>query len=332
MSALVQSDRKPQPALPLLADADLERCLTWRDGRAVSAAAFLGDVAALAGLLPPAHYAVNLCEDRYRFLVAFCAVAVAGQTNLLPSSRAAQAIGETLHAYPGSYALSERALEPPPSRAFVMPPLEGEISERIPQIPADHAIAVAFTSGSSGQPKANAKTWESFCASSALNARLLCADAAPSIVATVPAQHMYGLELSVLLPLRSRASIHAGHPFFPADIAHALRDVPAPRVLVTTPVHLRALLREAPALPPLAAIVSATAPLDAELAAAAELRYATRVVELFGSTETCVIAHRRSALGESWQLYPGISLQPQPDGTLVQAQHYGAPTLLQDIV
>jgi acyl-coenzyme A synthetase/AMP-(fatty) acid ligase len=229
--------------------------------------------------------------------------------------------------------VTERALDCAGSRLFVLPTqLQATASAQIPHLPAAHTMAIAFTSGSTGQPKANSKTWGSFCASSALNAQLLCADAAPNIVATVPPQHMYGLELSVLLPLRSGAAIHGGLPFFPADIANALREVPAPRLLVTTPVHLRALLRESPELPPLAAIVSATAPLDAELAAAAEHRYATRVIELFGSTETCVIAHRSAARDAAWQLYRGVELRSQPDGTMVHAPHFAAPTALQDIV
>src|SRR5947208_8529536 len=90
--------------LPLLADADLQRTFAWRNGLRISAGAFIGEVDALAKLLPSAQFAVNLCEDRYRFLVSFCAVALTGQTNLLPPSRAPQAIAETLHAYPGSYA------------------------------------------------------------------------------------------------------------------------------------------------------------------------------------------------------------------------------------
>jgi acyl-coenzyme A synthetase/AMP-(fatty) acid ligase len=335
MSAVIHPGHAPDPErlLPLLVDTDLRRPLAWRNGAPISAGQFIADVEVLARLLPPAHYAVNLCEDRYQFLVAFCAVALAGQTNLLPSSRTPQTVAETLHAYTGSYALSERPLQPAPSRQFVLPQnLGARPSASIPEIPARHIIAIAFTSGSTGQPKANLKTWGSFCASSALNAQLLCADDAPNIIATVPPQHMYGLELSVLLPLRSRAAVHIGQPFFPADIAHALQSVPAPRLLVTTPVHLRALLRAAPALPALAAIVSATAPLDRELAGAAESRYGTRVIELFGSTETCVIAQRRTAQDAAWQLYDGITLHPQPDGTLVDAPHFAAPTLLQDIV
>src|SRR5262249_11822306 len=158
--------------------------------------------------------------------VAFCAVALAGQTNLLPSARAPQTVTETLHAYPGSYALSERALESAPTRQFVFPEnFAASTGTRVPEIAEQHTIAIAFTSGSTGKPKANVKTWSSFCASSALNAQLLCADLAPNIVATVPPQHMYGLELSVLLPLRSRAAVLIAQPFFPADIAHALHEV-----------------------------------------------------------------------------------------------------------
>ena len=329
MSAVIETGCAPaRRALPLLLDVDPARCLLWQDGRRIDTHEFMRTVCALAAQLPQAAYMVNLCEDRYRFLVAFCAAAVAGQINLLPASRAPQALAEVLRAHADSHEFSDAAFAAALARC-------GNVHNTplaTPQIGAEQVIAIGFTSGSTGQPKPNPKRWGDFCASTALNAALLCGEHAPNIVATVPPQHMYGLELTVLLPLRSRAAIHAGQPFFPADIAHALRDVPAPRVLVTTPVHLRALLREAPELPALDAIVSATAPLDAELAAAAEKRYGTRVIEVFGSTETCVIAHRRTAQAQAWQLYPGITLQPQPDGTQVTAPHLPVATPLQDIV
>ena len=86
-------------------------------------------------------------------------------------------------------------------------------------------------------------------------------------------------------------------------------------------------------MPPLAAITSATAPLSRELAAEAEARYGAPVVELFGSTETCVIAHRRSdARIRDWRLYPDVVLRPQPDGTLVDAPYFSQPVVLQDLV
>ena len=52
-------------------------------------------------------------------------------------------------------------------------------------------------------------------------------------------------ELSVLLPLLGAAAVHRARPFFPEDIARALRDAHAHRLLVTTPVHLRALVESA---------------------------------------------------------------------------------------
>lgn len=336
MIAILESDRVPSPAarLPLVAASDLKRTLVWRGTTPISAQQFLSDATALAARLPTARYLVNLCQDRYNFLLSFCAAIIAGQTNLLPATRAPQAIEETLQSFPGSYAFGDKITGAMPTRWFDFPTdLSGGDASAIPTIASDHVVAVAFTSGSTGVPKANAKTWGSVCASSALNADIVCVGAAaPNIVATVPAQHMYGLELSILLPLRSQASMHDSHPFFPADVAHALEQVPEPRVLVTTPFHLRALIQENTKLPPLDAIVTATAPLDTTLALKAENRYATKVIELFGSTETCVIAHRRAADGEAWRIYHGIALHPQPDGTVVEAPHFAAPTLLQDIV
>ena len=333
MSAVGEIQGVLQSGVPLLADTDLARRIAWRDGEAVSAGIFLADVCALAARLPPLRHAVNLCEDRYRFSVAFCAAAVAGQTNLLPGTRTPQAIAEALAAYPDSYVIAERALDDLNARHFVLPRvLDNGRAALMPALPPERVVAIAFTSGSTGVPKANPKTWGAVCASSAFNADAICAGAAPNIVATVPPQHMYGLELSVLLPLRSRAAIHSDHPFFPADIARALAQIPAPRLLVTTPHHLRALLRSAAVLPALDAIVTATAPLPAELARTAETRYAARVIEVFGSTETCVIAQRRTALDEPWSLYPGVTLYPQPDGTLVDAPYFSVPTLLHDIV
>ena len=39
-----------------------------------------------------------------------------------------------------------------------------------------------------------------------------------TLVATVPAQHMFGFESSVLLALHSGAAFDAGRPFYPADV------------------------------------------------------------------------------------------------------------------
>lgn len=328
-----------QPArLPLIESHASQRVLAWRDGVAVSAAAFLADVQRVAATLPQATAAVNLCEDRYAFLVAFCALIVRGQINLLPPSRARQAIDEVMVAHPGSYAVGEQSLEAPPPSYHRLPQLLAENgsadSPFWPQIPAAQIAAIGYTSGSTGKPGANLKTWRAFHASNAGNYRMLQAQVgeAFNVVATVPPQHMYGIETTVMLPLLGEVAVHAGRPFFPSDIAAALAAVPAPRVLVTTPVHLRALVASGAVLPPIAAMLSATAPMPTELAQQAEQRFAAPLLEVFGSTETCVFASRRTVTDAQWTLYEGARLHPQPDGTLVQAPQLDEDVVLPDIV
>ncbi len=342
MSAVIQhSTQQPRSTQgPLPAGAPAGR-FAFDAAGATSRAHFAAHVRALAARLPDCAHAVNLCEDRYRFLVAFCAVAVRGQANLLPPSRTRAAIDEVRAQYPDSYCIGDgdacgcdAALRPeahfvalPP----VLPALEGA-----PLALDDAAVvAIGFTSGSTGKPSPNAKTLGSFRTSTAQNlaalASLWPAGTAPDVVATVPPQHMYGVELSVMLPLLGGGAVHRGRPFFPEDIARALADAGAPRLLVTTPVHLRALLESGVALPPLAGIVTATAPLSRELAAEAESRFRCEVRETFGSTETCIFAFRRTAREQAWTPYPGVRLQPRPDGTLVSAPHLAQPVLLGDL-
>ncbi len=331
--------REAPELLPLLHPTDPSRVVAWRDGKPIQARLFLAHVRAVAALLPAAA-AVNLCEDRYAFLVAFCAIAIRGQINLLPSSRAPQAVDEVMQAYPGCYAVGDMDLALAPPRYQRLPPLDAlsfdaaEADGAWPLLAADHVVAIGYTSGSTGIPSANRKTWGSFVASNAGNLAMLLAVVGErfDVVATVPPQHMYGMELSVVMPLLGGVGVHAGRPFFPADVAAALANVPAPRVLVTTPVHLRALVDSGIALPPIAAIVSATAPMPLELARAAEQRFGAPLQEMFGSTETCVFASRRPTVDEDWLLYDGVTLHPQPDGTTVDAPQLSAPIALADIV
>lgn len=335
--------REAAARLPLLIATDPERTLVRRRRGTVSAADFMAQVQAVAHALPAAPAAVNLCEDRYAFLVAFCALALRGQINLLPSSRAPRAIDEVMSAHPGCYAIGELNVDPAPPGYWRMPSLDEVLpvfeSPLSPWIASEQVVAIGYTSGSTGTPSGNIKTWGSFHASTAGNRHMLerVLGSAFEIVATVPPQHMFGMEMSVLLPLLADVSVWAGRPFFPADIAADLVDVDAhglrlPKVLVTTPVHLRALVESGITLPPIAAILSATAPMPIELARAAEQRFATPVLEVFGSTETCVFASRRPTMDENWSLYDDVTLHPQPDGTLVSAPQLSTGVCLADIV
>ena len=346
MSAVVQSiaEQPHERRVRLVAGAHA-RLLAFDAQGGVERGRFVREVRAVAAALPDAGFAVNLCEDRYRFMVALCAAALRGQTTLLPPSRAPAVVDEVLAQHRDSYVLGDElavceAAVPPQHRRWrlpaVLPQQDGEPLE----IPDDLLIAIGYTSGSTGRPRPNPKTWNSFRASTAQNLAalddLLDHAGVTPVVATVPPQHMYGMEMSVLLPLLGPVAVHGARPFFPADIARALHDAAVhfnvPPLLVTTPVHLRALVESEAVLPPLCAIVSATAPLSRELALATEQRFGCEVRELFGSTETCVIARRRTAREDAWTPLPGVQLSSQPDGTAVQARHLAQRVVLADLM
>lgn len=318
-------------SLPLWSPPNASRPIAWRDGKTISLGTFAHHVAALAAALPDGSAMIALCEDRYHFLVAYAAALSRGHTVLLPHTRAEQVVVDVERAHAGSY----RCVDATVGAALLDDQPCGAVN---PRIAADHTAMMGFTSGSTGQAKGFPKLWRTIAGSSACNAAALRAALTLNsgdplwIVATVPPQHMYGMELSILLPLIGGMAVHAGRPLFPADIARSLAEVPEPRVLVSTPVHLRAIVESAQEFPATALIVSATAPLDAALAAAVEYKLGGQLLEMFGSTETCVFARRRTAVNEWWRLYAGVTLQPQPDGTLVNAPWFVEPTLLQDVV
>jgi len=307
--------------LPLRFEEDTP--FTFRAGRPLAAGALRRD-AARARLRHP--QVVNLCTDRHAFLAVLAAALSSARTTLLPSSAAAAA--ETVATYGSCDVLDDDDVAGcATTAAGGMPGLPRE----------DFTAVIGHTSGSTGRPVAHRKTWSSLQATTALNAAVIRACLAPDagrpwIVATVPSQHMYGMELAGLLPLLAGFAIHAGHPLFPADIAAALSQVPAPRVLVTTPVHLRSLLQSGITLPPVAVTISATAPLSSDSAQDVESRFGTRLLEMFGSTETCVFATRRTATESAWNPYPGVCLAPGEGCTLVSAPWLDGAVPLQDVL
>ncbi len=317
-----------------------ERIVAFDGAQAISAREFLQQVHGVASLLGSAGHLLNLCEGRYRFLVTWCAGLVCGIPTLLPPSRAPAVIVEMLERYPDALPIGDDLFDDgiqlertPPGYTALPNPLP-RLAGEVPRLPASLLAAIGFTSGSSGPPKPQRKHWGSFCGSTVCNAEVLFAHAGAGchLLATVPSQHMYGMETSVLLPLLGGATIHTARPFFPADIAAALADLPEPRVLVTTPVHLRALVESGLSVPNIAVILCATAPLSKASAQAAEAATGAHVVEFFGSTETCIIGHRRTALEDAWTPYADVVLEPQPGGTLVSAPWLAAPVLLHDLI
>ncbi len=320
----------------LLGHTDPQQPVAWRLGQPISAVRYLGDVARVAARLPARGPVLNLCADRYRFAVGFGAALVRRHTSLLPPTHGDDMLAQLQSAHPDLYLLSDQ-----PARSIRLPQLAYPDEEpapgaapdyALPDIDADFVAARVFTSGSTGQPTAHDKTWGKLVLNARAEHARLAAGLAPgfSIVGTVPAQHMYGFESTVLLALLNGAAFDASHPFYPADIAHALQRVPAPRLLVTTPFHLRALLDAQVHPPPLALVVSATAPLAPQLARRAEAAFAAPLLEIYGCTEAGQLATRRPADSAVWQTFDNVRLQAQGSGFVASGGHVEGMVPLSD--
>ena len=144
---------------------------------------------------------------------------------------------------------------------------------------------------------------------------------------------MFGLETTVMLPLCWGGAVDAGQPLLPFDIKAAVDAAPAPRWLMTTPLHLHACVSDGIDLRgSLRGVISSTMPLDAGLARSAEELCGCPVEEIYGCSETGMIAMRRSASGPTWTLCEGVRMETQDGATRVAGGHIEQPFALADRV
>jgi acyl-coenzyme A synthetase/AMP-(fatty) acid ligase len=326
--------------LPLLNSEDLDAAFAWRDGVPVSGRQFLADAARHAERLPAAGRMLNLCVDRYAFAVGLGAALMRGHANLLPPNALPDTLQRLRAVHEGVYLFGEAAQSP--DHAFDLHSADVSPQAAVPWLDAKADAVSLLTSGSTGVPQAHAKCWGTLVANVAAAAERLAAYlerpslAGVTVVATVPAQHSYGFESSVLLGLLGGAAFDAGRPFYPADVAAALLAVPRPRMLVTTPFHLKTLLRAGIELPPTDLLLSATAPLSPQLALEAERAFGGPLVEIYGCTEAGQIATRRTMHTEVWRCFGELRMRSETtaDGErfIVEGGHVAEPTPLSDIL
>ena len=315
-------------------------------GGEISAGVFFERVRELAQALPDVPFVINLSESRLGFMLGFAAALVRRQTSLLPSGQGRGDWEQLAQQYPGASIISDRAIDAPHAfdlRPFlamdtmVTPAASRESAGvQIPAVPADFTAAILFTSGSTGHPTAHAKSWgqltkgaANLMAALGWSPSMHCA-----IVGSVPPQHMFGLESTVMLPWHAGVPVYALKPLLPADLEAALAQCARPCWWMTTPVHLRPPLQAATSLRGLSGIVASTMSLPSALAADAEAKWQVPVVEIYGSTETGALAMRRTATDEWWTPLRGVKLDQQLDGdatrTHAAGSHIGVPVLLTD--
>ncbi|AQS86754.1 acyl-coenzyme A synthetase [Neoasaia chiangmaiensis NBRC 101099] len=336
MQGLPQSSIESWPDLSLVHAP--ERMLLLRGDRHITGTQFLAAAHRLAALLPD-RPVMPLCGDTGRFMFLFAATLLRGKHALLTSERAADrlfdlltthdAIAVTVEGDPDASSLPEGGIVLPDPWAWNRTTDDVPVN---PSFPADRLAAIVFTSGSTGRPIGHRKSWGALVARSVAALDLLDPETESAcIIGTVPPYHMYGFETLVLQSLNTRVSLSVGPSRYPADWQDQLRQAPAPRMLVTTPLQLRSLCRAGLDLPPVRRVISAAAPLDASVAADAEEMLKTEVMEIYGATEIGSAATRRTLEGPEWRLYDGIELSVTQAGATIAAP--GAPAYpISDVV
>jgi acyl-coenzyme A synthetase/AMP-(fatty) acid ligase len=322
--------------IALLSHSTPTAVIAYRAGAPITAQRFLSDAHHLAQSLPTGTHVLNVCADRYRFTVGLAACLISGRVSLLPSSHTPEVIGQLAGFAPDAFCLTDDPysdIDLPRVQFPASLPAAG-IAWAVPEIPIMQLAAVVFTSGSTGTPLPYRKTWGRLarCVKDGAPRLGLLDGRSHTLIGTVPAQHMYGFESTVLLALLSGNAFAAERPFYPADIATALGKVPQPRALVTTPVHLRTLLASAVDLPPLDLIVSATAPLSQDLAREVEGKFHVTLMEIYGSTETGQIAMRRTAESAAWRLWPDVRLKLSDEQVYAHGGHVEQLTPMCDVI
>jgi acyl-coenzyme A synthetase/AMP-(fatty) acid ligase len=323
--------------LALTAHEGSNSVIAYRPTGPVTLARFLADVRQVAALLPAGGSFLNMCEDRYRFMVGLAAGLVADKVSLLPASHTPETVRRLKEFAGDLFCLHDGKggeIDLPQVDYPRQPATTPIATAAVPEIDEQTVAAYLFTSGSTGTPMAHRRTWGAMVRNGRAEAeRLGFASAGYAIVGTVPAQHSYGFESTVLLSLFGNCAAWSGRPFYPADIAAALAAVPRPRLLVTTPFHLRALLDSGVEVPTLDMLLSATAPLSESLAREAETKLSAPLYEIYGCTESGQLASRRTSATRSWAPFSGVRLdQDEAGNSFATGGHVEGRVPLSDVL
>lgn len=309
----------------------------------VSIQQFINTVVALSKVLPKdKQHVINLCENRYLFTVVLCASILKNHTNLLPSNRNTETQKRLSERYKKTYIIHDSTFDDKEflSDLFVFNLNNANIQNtetvsEIPLIDLNQLVAISFTSGSTGNAKPNEKTWNTFVASTKINSHYMLPESQDTIqvLATVPAQHMWGLETSVLMALFADVCVVDSKPLFPEDIKNILEKLPAPRMMVSTPVHLRALVSSHIKFKKLETVLCATSPLTQELATQVEQLFGSELREVYGCSEIGSMSVRVSSKTEVWEKFKGIHFNIQDsEQILANAEHVNQSATLGDFI
>lgn len=203
-------------------------------------------------------------------------------------------------------------------------------SHQIFDIPLHNQMLYFYTSGSSGEPHKIIKNFEVLEKESALLiASLSNLAGASHCLATVSPLHQYGLTFNILLPLRLGIKNYCTTISYQEELNKHHHDNHA--LFITSPAFLKRLDLSLKKENAFQIIFSAGGPLSHKEAIDSYTTFNTYPTEIYGSSETGIIAFRQHNTDEHddyFHSFAGITIQQQEDNLI----HISSPLILEKTI
>jgi acyl-coenzyme A synthetase/AMP-(fatty) acid ligase len=283
-----------------------ETPIAYIGDRPVSMGCFKHDVLALVEHLERHEISKTLitATERYAFAVALLASWLAKAVVILPPDRHAKSLEKIREEVRPGFECDADWAAQLITRQATNKQHHGKWAL---SLPAKQMGVSLYTSGSTGAPMAVRKTIAN------LLQEVICIQSSftwpnSAIAGTVAAQHLYGLTFGMLLPWALGVPWVNEVPLYPQDIVTVIVQAKA-GTLISVPAHYNALLQDGLG-PNSLFCVSSAAPLSAQTAKSWDAQYQQAILEIYGSTETGVVAYRFQQSREHWQPFSAVQLEP----------------------
>jgi acyl-coenzyme A synthetase/AMP-(fatty) acid ligase len=234
-----------------------------------------------------------LCTENKALAAACVLASLTGACRLLlPYSFSSHALREMQEAVGFNAAIADHP-EEMPAGVEIINPLPGSPVDINPASirDPDDPFLLLFTGGSTGKPKVWSKSPRNLLVEASYLQEKFAISEKDLFVSTVPPYHIYGLLFSVLLPFTAHARILPDIYTFPQEIISTINKHKA-TVLVSVPIHYRALKVDNLSVPSLKMAFSSSGVLDRSDGLYFQEKTGLGINEIYGSTETGGIAVR----------------------------------------
>ena len=276
-----------------------------RNNQNISAQQFLADIDALVNLwvgkLSSSQKIALAIEDSYLFACAWIACQFLNKTTiLLPNNKSGTQKNLSKH-----------------YDTIVFDTDIHLVNKATNNLEITNPTTVFFTSGSTGEHLPCSKTLENIeNESNSLNTQLVKFDIKNTqrVYASVSHQHLYGFSCFFIWSLFFGKTIHSERLFIPQLVHEKLttKDI----IFITTPVIISYLDGRSDGVKK-SLLISSASELKHCTAVVFNSLHSLPVMEIYGSTETGIIAHRQQIKNPQWQTFDNVKIRSNTNNQLL---------------